>query len=141
MTENKVDAKIEMPGGTTITISGTKQDVEGLLKVIPLDATRRSKKKQRKGAIEGGAKRQATGYKIQPIIKDLVTHGFLKNGKKVGEVVAKLDQKGYPMKGRKVGGVATALTYLCRNPEINLERKEVKAEEREAGEKWVFYSK
>lgn len=97
---------------------------------LPAKRKKKSSNTQKKESVYG------------PILKSLLEEGFFdKEEKWIDDITKRLNEKGYNIHGRKVGAVAQALTYMCRDDTIPLERKPVPPDKRRGQEKWVFLRK
>jgi hypothetical protein len=142
MGKNRIEATVETSSGTKIRISGIKDEVKEVLSIFSDRTKTPATTKKRDRAREGGSKTTKSRQSIKPALTELVESGFFKGKeKRIEDVVERLGHKGYNVKGRKVGALATALTFLCRDENCDLERRPLDGDEKTGKENWAYYSK
>jgi hypothetical protein len=142
MVKNKIEATVVTSSGTKIRISGIKDEVKDILSVFSDKSKTPASTKKRDRERRPGSKTTKSRQSIKPALTELVESGFFKGKeKRIEDVVERLSHKGYNVKGRKVGALATALTFLCRDEDCDLERRPLDRDEKTGKENWAYYSK
>lgn len=135
MDKANVRAKVQTPTGMTVEITGSKDEVQGLLASLIS-----GKQKQARSQTKRRSAKFANKREFKPILSQLASEGFFKGKERtLTEIITRVNARGFNVRGRRVGGLANALTLACRDPEIKLQRRKLKKAERKGKEKWVFF--
>lgn len=136
MDKTNVRAKVQTPTGMTVEITGSKDEVQGLLASLTSGKQKRTRSQTKQRSAKSTSRSE-----FKPIVSQLASEGFFKGKERtLSEITTKVNGKGFNVRGRRVGALATALTLACRDPEIGLQRRQLKKDERKSKEKWVYFA-